>query len=290
MRARTMRTLASAAAITAVLFAVTACASGTGSSSAGSGSSTLDKIKKAGVVTVATTGTGAPDSFTVDGHPGDFTGTMPTLMKAMAKDWGVKIKWQTSNFSGLISAVQSGRAQIMADGMFITPERSTQVTFSQPLYGWSEAIAVRSSDKGSYPGLTSLQGKTVGVITSTVEADELAKLGGVTVHSYDNYQLLVQDLSVGRIQAALVDPPSISFLVKKDPSLKVKVLDQYHGSNPFFIGFASAKNDPGLAKAINQELDHLRKTGELKKIITRFEGKVGILLGKPGSASPSPTE
>jgi glutamine transport system permease protein len=275
------------AAACACLVAVVAALAGAGVSVADeNGSDVLAKIKQDGVVRVATTAAGPPDSYKADGG---VTGVMPELMKEIAKRWGVTIDWQIVSFSGLISSVTSDRADIMADALFISPKRAQEVAFTHPIYGWSDGILLNGNDTRSFTSLEELKGQRVGVLASSVQYDTLAAVGGIDVVSYEGYELLTQDLSSGRIVAGLVDPPSIDYILKLNPALNVRLDKAFTGPGPSLIGFAVAKHNSQLADDLNAALLALQQDGSLARIVHEYAGQ-NLVIPDQNEQASSPVE
>jgi His/Glu/Gln/Arg/opine family amino acid ABC transporter permease subunit len=255
-------------------------------SAAPSADSALARIRDAGVVRVASASDDPPDAYELNGT---LTGTMPTLMRSIAEQWGVRVEFVTVPWTGLISAVQSGRADVAADALFITPERAQQVTFSERVYGWGDGIAVRSDERRIFASLEDLKGLRVGVIASSVQYNEVAAVGDVSTRSYDTYQTLTADLASGRIDAGLVDPPQIEYLRRQDPGFGVKIVDTFHGPAPSYVGFAVSKANSGLAGDISAALKKMRADGSLDEIVHRFDGVNGVIIPTTGEAVREPT-
>jgi len=93
-----------------------------------------------GRLTVATTGTGVPFTFT--GAGGELKGFSIELISRYAAWAGLDIDFKSMDFSGLIPYVVSGKADIGIEGVSITPERQEQVLFSVPIYDDQAGVLV----------------------------------------------------------------------------------------------------------------------------------------------------
>ena len=77
----------------------------------------------------------------------ELSGVAVDLTRAISKQIGVPIEYQPMIFADLIPAVDSGKIDVIATNMAITPEREQKVDFSSPYYNaLPEALVVQSSD------------------------------------------------------------------------------------------------------------------------------------------------
>jgi len=92
--------------------------------------STLTDIVKRGELRVAVQ-SGAPPYAFVDKN-GVHTGSMVEFAKGIADAMGVKLKILDFDWDGLIPALLSGKADILAADMTPTLKRSLKITFTDP--------------------------------------------------------------------------------------------------------------------------------------------------------------
>jgi polar amino acid transport system substrate-binding protein len=93
----------------------------------------------------------------------ELSGLAVDLTRAISKQIGVPIEYQAMVFADLIPAVDSGKIDVIATNMAITPAREQKVDFSRPYYNaLSEALVAQSSDATPYRTLADLKGPPVG--------------------------------------------------------------------------------------------------------------------------------
>jgi len=117
----------------------------------------------------------------VDGN-GRVTGESPELARLVATTLGpVQIRWVQMPFESLIDGLLAGRIDLIAAGMFITPQRAQRVRFSLPSLRVVPGLLVSAtSDRPAaapYRALAGRAGYRVAVIDGSVEAGELQALG-----------------------------------------------------------------------------------------------------------------
>src|SRR5207248_1351720 len=80
------------------------------------------------------------------------------------------------------------------------------------VYGWGEGLVVAEGKPADYPDLKSLSGKSVGCLVASVQYEMLKKVDGIKdVRTYPDYIQLLADVRAGRLDVAMVDPPSIAY-------------------------------------------------------------------------------
>jgi len=87
----------------------------------------------------------APYAFvTADGT---VTGESPEIARVVAQRLGLgRIEWRQAEFGRLAAELQAGKIDVVAAGMFITPERQKTTSFSRPTFRVREALLVRAGN------------------------------------------------------------------------------------------------------------------------------------------------
>ncbi|HEY9301321.1 MAG TPA: transporter substrate-binding domain-containing protein, partial [Phormidium sp.] len=91
----------------------------------------------------------------------DIVGFDVDIANYIAKELGFQLEIKDTDFSGIIPAVQSGRADFAMAGMTPTAERKKNVDFSDIYYEAKNSIVARKGSNLTTP--KSLAGKKVGV-------------------------------------------------------------------------------------------------------------------------------
>jgi polar amino acid transport system substrate-binding protein len=95
----------------------------------------------AGTLTVATSGTRAPYSYM--GGDGELTGFEIENAKRFAAYLGMDVRFDTMDFAALIPYVVSGKAQLCANWISITPERAETVIFSDAYFTTGTCVVTK---------------------------------------------------------------------------------------------------------------------------------------------------
>ncbi|MDR1516249.1 MAG: transporter substrate-binding domain-containing protein [Synergistaceae bacterium] len=94
-----------------------------------------------GMLTAATSGTRAPYSY-LDKN-GELAGFEIENVRRFAAYLGMDVKFDTMDFAALIPSVASGKTQLAANWVSITPERAETVIFSNPYYATASCVVTK---------------------------------------------------------------------------------------------------------------------------------------------------
>jgi polar amino acid transport system substrate-binding protein len=284
---RSTRTLARAisAGTAAGLLAITLAACG-GSDNAGSSSDCKPaheglKTVTDGELTVASYDF-APSTI-LEGD--NVKGTEGDLINEIAKLECLKVTVNSSGGAGaVISSVQAKRVDIGSGNWLRTKAREKIVYLGAPL--WSDPQAVVSTK-----GLTSddLEGHVVGSTSGNLWNDSMSKWLGDKFKVYQDDESLFADLKAGRIEAALQGAASAQYKLKQNPIEGAKVINVTPNPHvPEFssVGqamFPSSLDNEAFGKALDEDIEKLRKDGTIKKILEKYG--VDPAAGEPGAPS-----
>lgn len=227
---------------------------------------TLDKIKSSGVITWGFDAEGgAPYVFHDPAHPTKHIGFEVELVAAIARELGVKVQYFQNAWDSVLLSLQRGDFDIALNGIEITPDREQSVLFSRPYYAYAEQIVARSSDNRVHR-LEDLHGKKVGTLYNTEAKRLLEEMGDVAVSIYSGQVEPFKDLLLNRIDAVFVDLPIAAYYAMPNPQLHMVGGPVGEG----YYGIALRKEDTSLAEELNRIIEKLLKSGELKKIYSRW--------------------
>ncbi|MGS1010682.1 ectoine/hydroxyectoine ABC transporter substrate-binding protein EhuB [Achromobacter anxifer] len=243
--------------------------------------STLDAAKAAGKIRIGYANE-APFAF-MDSKQGKVTGESVEIARVVLKRMGInEVEGVLTEFGSLIPGLQAKRFDIIAAGMYVTPERCQQVAFSDPTYGVGQSFLVKQGNPKnlhSYEDMMKNPDAKLGVVVGAIEAeyaskikvppaqvvvfpDAVSALSGVQAGRADAYAataLTVNDL-MGKTSAA-------SGLEKADP-FKDPVID---GKDVRGYGaYAFRSDDKAFADAFNAELAKFIGTEEHQKLVAPF--------------------
>ncbi|BAE82527.1 ectoine/hydroxyectoine ABC transporter substrate-binding protein EhuB [Desulfitobacterium hafniense] len=259
------------------VFALGGC--GTTETKGGDGISTLEKAKEKGSVTV---GFANEKPYAYKTADGKLTGEAVEIARAVLKELGINdMQGELTEFASLIPGLQAKRFDMVTAGMFITPERAEQVSFANPEYSIGEAIAVKKGnplDLHSYEDIAKHGTAKVAVPGGAIEYDYLVASGVPKdrIVTVPDMPAALAALQAGRTDVITATGPSIQATLDtaNDPNLE-RVMDftqpVIDGESVRGYGATAFRHeDSDFREAFNAELQKLKESGELLKILESF--------------------
>ena len=117
-------------------------------SNTASAETTLEKIKRTGVMTSANTFSYPPFGFIENGEKVGFD---VDIANEIALRMSVKLVYEQIDFRGIIAALTSKRVDLLITGMVYTPDRAKQIAYSEPYFNGGVAAAYRSEKPLNQP-------------------------------------------------------------------------------------------------------------------------------------------
>jgi polar amino acid transport system substrate-binding protein len=234
-------------------------------------SGTSDASKGTETIRVVTTAGGAPFGI-VNPQTSKYEGFMYDIINDLAKRANLKVDMQTAEWDALIPSLQSGKADVIVDGMYITPERQKVINFTDPVFGYGEGLIVQEGDKKT-KSLEDLKGKTVGVQIGTSYKDMLDQKNkslNLNIKTYQTTADLLKDIENKRLDAAIADSPTFTYLKSKNPGANFRIVDDYVPSLAGKIGIGVAKKNTALVEKLNKAIAAAKKDGTIKKIYKKW--------------------
>ncbi|MBW2338624.1 MAG: amino acid ABC transporter substrate-binding protein [Deltaproteobacteria bacterium] len=240
-----------------VLLALALTAGMVGTTMAG----TLSDIVKRGELRVAVQSGAAPYAF-VDKN-GEHTGSMVEFTREMAKRMGVKLKILDFDWDGLIPALLSGKADILAADMTPTLKRALKITFADPWYYVQPCIFTKTG--ASYQVLEDVNkpSVTVGVLLgSTGETIAKKFLPNAKLKTYKGGgRMIVQALLAGHVDAGVNDDLAVLTVLPDFPPNSLRLLDKRLGKGKDPLAFAVRQESVNLWQWINLYFKTIRADG-----------------------------
>ncbi|WP_214828183.1 transporter substrate-binding domain-containing protein [Exiguobacterium algae] len=216
------------------------------------------------VITVGTEATYPPFTYK---DKGELTGYDIDVLNEAAERAGYKVEYEAMDFKGLVPALDAERIDMIANQMSITPEREEKYAFSTP-YAVSGAQVIVGTDNNEIQGIDDLKGKTVGSTQGSVYA-QMAEEAGAEVKFYKGANQVLQDLEVGRLDAALNDRLFILTELEKTGYDVKAVGDIFNTSE---AGFMTRKDSDVLEK-LNDALAEMKEDGTMTEIGEKYFGE-----------------
>lgn len=191
----------------------------------------------------------------------------------IAKDLGKELKIEHLDFDSLIPSLVTGKADLVAAGMTITPDREEEVDFSIP---YVESVQnIISTKEANFQTMDDLKGKKIGVqlgttgdlaITDAITLEDGAlKDSGAEAKTYASALEAAQDLLAGRIDAVVIDKLTAENIVNNNSD---KLVTAKFGEISEAYGIAVEQGNTELLDAVNKTLQRLLDEGKIDEFIT----------------------
>ena len=265
--------------VAAALMCASMAACGSSSSSSGSASASAESSASASA-SASTEATASGEETTGDTlimgtnaafppyeyYEGDqIVGIDADIAKALGEKLGVEVTIEDMDFNSLITAVQTGKIDMVLAGMTVTPDREENVSFTDSYATGIQSIIV--TEDSEITGPDDLEGHKIGVQESTTGhiycSDDY---GEDNVIAYTTGANAVEALKTGKVDAVVIDNEPAKAFVEANEGLKV--LDTEYTVEDYAI--AVAKENTELLDKLNTALAELKEDGTIQSIIDKY--------------------
>ena len=209
---------------------------------------------------------GAPYIYKDPQDPTRNIGFEVEIVAEIEKEIGQPIVVHQYAYSNLILGLQRGDADFAMNGLEVTPDRAEKVLFSVPYYVFREQLVVRRGEQRFHDldGCAKID-CVVGTLEDTA-ADRLLHGKGVRATLYDGVVEPYRDLTLGRIDAVLLDLPIAIYYAK--PIRELEFAGEPLARGTYAIMFQ--KGNEALKRRIDAALEAMMKDGRLRAILERW--------------------
>ena len=240
--------------------------------SAAESSSTSDdhlaRIQNAGKITVGLEGDWQP--FSYHDSDGNLVGYDVEVAKNIASHLGVEADLVEGPWDGLFAGMDSGRYDIVVNGVDITPDRQQKYDFSDP-YAYDHTVLIVRDDNSDITSFEDLAGKkTANSIGSTYQ--EIGEQYGATVSGVDTLVETLQMVQNGQVDATLNAATSFGDYMKANPDAPLKIAATSKEATSYAIPMKKGDDNASLLAAINEALSAMREDGTLSSLSEKYFG------------------
>ncbi len=230
---------------------------------------------------------------------GSVTGEAPEVARTVLARAGItRVRWVLCDFNALIPDLLTGQIDMIAAGMFVTPERATRITFSLPTSSVGQGLLVQRGNPRGLHDYASLAGRTdvtLAVLDGAVEHRQLLLLG----MSAERLSLVpdahagLTAVRRGRVDGLALSGPTVVLLAREYP-------DELEAARPFtqpvingksvagLCAFGFRKEDTTLAARVNEQVRAFIGTPEHLALVRPFGFDATTLppWARPGDHGP----
>jgi len=206
---------------------------------------------------------------------GELEGTDIDMLREIFAPLGVTtIELNEVPFSGMISALNSKRCDVIADNVAITTKRAAQVSFSVPMYRAGVALVTPKGNPANIKSDADFSGHNIGTYLGTVQLDWMNGLAQkdstIKVNAYKNIPQILAELRAGRLDVAAFDDMVAAHALKTDPSLPIEILDYRLTIADYAVGAAFRTEDIALRQAFNEEYRKFQLSGKFREVLAKW--------------------
>ena len=223
---------------------------------------TLDDIVKRGELRVAVQTQGPP--FSMVDKKGERTGSSVELAKLMAQEMGVKVVFLDLDWDGLLPALISGKADLLAADMTHTLARATKVAFTKPWIYIGPVVATKEGSKFGSTAACKAAGAKIAVLFGST-GEKLAKtlFPKGEIKSYKGGGTLLLDaVKNGQADCLLNDSSAVSGQSAGYPKGTFKVMPELLAKEG--LAYATRYDSLDLLTWVNLFIDQTTLDGRLQ--------------------------
>jgi L-cystine transport system substrate-binding protein len=232
-----------------------------------------ENIQETGEIVVGTAGTLYPASYYPEGSD-ELTGYNVEVFREIADRLGVDIKFETMAFDAMLSALQSGRVDIIQAG----PRDASRekFAFTEPVKYSFATMIVRADDLSGIHTLEDLKGKKAGGAATTVYSDIARKFGGEVI-TYGNVtnDAYLRDVHNGNTDVVINDYYLQSLAIQAFPEFNITLHPDLR-FHPTTNNVVMQKEATVLLEKVNEIIADMKEDGTLTEISEEFFGGLDV--------------
>ena len=233
--------------------------------------SKLDSIKKSGELRVGTTGDWDPMSMK-DPATNKYKGFDIDLMKELAKDLGVKVKFVPAEWKTIVAGITADRYDI-STSVTKTPKRAEVAGFTDTYYKYGTVPLVLKKNLKKFSTWDSLNNSSVTIATTLGTSQEekakeffpKSKLNSVEAPARD-----FQEVLAGRADGNITSSTEANKLVIKYPQLAIVPDGE---KNPAFLAMMVPKGDKKWNSYVSNWIKKKQSSGFFEKLLAKYNLK-----------------
>ena len=223
---------------------------------------TACKEKKDNVLKVGTNADFPPFEYHENGQ---IVGFDIDLINEIGNKLNKKIEFEEMEFNTLLTALSSGKVDLIISGLDITDERKQQVDFTQGYYANELSLVVLNDS--NIKNINDLKGKKVGTELGTSSDNYVNELKDVKNIQFKDSSSTIMNLKSNKVDAVIIDKPVAEKILKNVNGCKILENVNIKTSE---MGIAVNKNNKELLDDLNKALTELKNNGKLKELNLKY--------------------
>ncbi len=205
---------------------------------------------------------------------GEIVGWEIDYGKALCARMQVTCTFQNQDWDGIVPSLLAGKFDVILSGMSVTPARQEKVLFSDLYYAAPPVFVGSAADKSNDVSPGALKGKAIGVQSSTIFADYLAKYyPDSDIKLYPAGDEPNIELADGRLDYVVNDSVAEESFMEKSGNGCCRIVAMIKRDPAIFgsgVGAAFRKEDTDLCAMLNQAIAALFADGTYDRLAKRY--------------------
>jgi len=182
------------------------------------------------------------------------------MAKKMAKEMGVKVKFVSTAWDGIIAGLVTEKYDIIMSGMTITQQRNNKVNFANPYIVVGQTMLMKKSLSSKVKTAADLDKKEYTIVTKLGVTGEIAArkfFKNAKILTFETEADAASEVLNGKADAMVYDQPYNVLFMSDKGAGKLVHLDQPLTYEP--LGWAIRKGDPDFLNWLNNFLRQMKE-------------------------------
>ena len=207
------------------------------------------------------------------------------VLRALEHSGIAKYDFVEGPWESMVPGLQSGRFDLLASDVHVTPERIQIIDFSAPVFWYGDALFVPKGNPANVHSWEDLAGKKVGVALGVNYAEWLQKrtdLGGL--NTYKGNPEMAADLASGRIDAAIAEDANMTAFLAQNPNIPIESVPDYVPQSDLsdWTRFGIRKGENDFNDVFSRAITEMLINGEILAILKKYGLGLRNLTAIPG--------
>ena len=215
-----------------------------------------------------------PVNFTDD--TGKRTGWNTDIVMRALQHIGIgedKVEFVEGPWESMVPGLQSGRFDLLASDVHVTPERIEIIDFTLPVFWYGDALFVQKGNPANLHSWDDLAGKNVGVVLGTNYAEWLQQRTDLgALNTYKDTTQMAADLVAGRIDAAIAEDTNFTAYLAQNPDIPIEAVPDYVAKSDLadWTRFGIKIGDNDFNNVLSRALAEMFINGETLAILEKY--------------------
>ena len=218
-----------------------------------------------------------PPSFISDPNSGELSGISHDILVRAAENLNVKVEFvEELGWGSMIEAVNSGRVDIVATGIWPTAQRAKRANFIEPIFYSFVNAYVRFDDNRFDANIEAANSDEIKIATidgemaSIIASSDFPSANEQSFTQISDVSQLLLEVASGKADITFVEPAIAEAYMEKNPG-KIKKVKGVEPLRLFPNSYMVGKQSPKFQSTIDVAISELVNSGEVDRIIRKYE-------------------